>query len=78
MDKRFTVNPNAGITNPDDGQRASKIKVRYAETKQVKEMREKFVKAEKVALRSSKTYRYEMISIIKTVMIHISVRLLQK
>ena len=58
MDKRFTVNPNAGIEREDDGQKAAKIKVRYVETKQVKEMREKFVKAEKVALRSSRTYRY--------------------
>ena len=64
MDKRFTVNPNAGITNEDEGQRAAKIKVRYAETKQVKEMRDKFEKAEKVALRSSRTYRYGKIFII--------------
>ena len=57
MDKRFTVNPNAGITNEDDGQKAAKIKVRYAETKMVKDMRENFEKREKIAQRSSKTYR---------------------
>ena len=33
------------------------MRVRYAESKQVKEMREKFEKAEKIALRSSKTYK---------------------
>ena len=64
MDKRFTVNPNAGIEREDDGQKAAKIKVRYVETKQVKEMREKFVKAEKVALRSSRTYRYVKMQLI--------------
>ena len=57
MDKRLAVNPNAGLSNEYEGQKAAKIKVRYAETKMVKEMREKFEKAEKVALRSSRTYR---------------------
>lgn len=57
MDKRLAVNPNAGFSNESEGQKAAKIKVRYAETKMVKEMREKFEKAEKVALRSSRTYR---------------------
>ena len=33
------------------------MKVRYAESKQVKQMREKFEKDEKIALRSSKTYK---------------------
>ena len=33
------------------------MRVRYAESKQVKEMREKFEKAEKIALRSNKTYK---------------------
>ena len=61
MDKRLAVNPNAGFNSENEGQRTAKIKVRYAETKMVKEMREKFEKAEKVALRSSRTYRYEII-----------------
>ena len=33
------------------------MRVRYAESKQVKQMREKFEKDEKIALRSSKTYK---------------------
>ena len=57
MDKRLAVNPNAGFSNESEGQKAAKIKVRYAETKMVKEMREKFEKAEKVALCSSRIYR---------------------
>ena len=36
---------------------AGKVKVRYAESKMVKEMRDNFEKREKVAQRSSKTYR---------------------
>ena len=36
---------------------AGKVKVRYAESKQVKDMRENFEKREKIAQRSSKTYR---------------------
>ena len=39
-----------------------KMRVRYAESKQVKEMREHFEKAEKIALRSSKTYKVRMVS----------------
>ena len=50
------------------------MKVRYAESKQVKQMREKFEKDEKIALRSSKTYKvirkihrdkFELISVIQ-------------
>ena len=37
---------------------AGKVKVRYAESKMVKEMRETFDEREKIAQRSSKTYRY--------------------
>ena len=37
-----------------------KMRVRYAESKQVKEMREHFEKAEKIALRSSKTYKVKI------------------
>jgi hypothetical protein len=33
------------------------MKVRYAESKQVREMREQYEKAEKIALRSSRTYK---------------------
>lgn len=47
-------------SNPEEreGPRATKVKVRYGETKQVKDMRENFEKAEKVALRSSRSYRW--------------------
>ena len=38
-----------------------KMRVRYAESKQVKEMREHFEKAEKIALRSSKTYKVRLV-----------------
>ena len=41
-----------------DAPKAAKIKVRYAESKQVRDMRENFEKAEKRAMRSSKAYRY--------------------
>ena len=33
------------------------MKVRYAETKQVRDMRETFERSEKIALRSSRTYK---------------------
>ena len=36
------------------------MRVRYAESKQVKEMREHFEKSEKIALRSSKTYKVKI------------------
>jgi hypothetical protein len=36
---------------------SGKVKVRYVETRMVKDMREKFEKREKIAVRSSKTYR---------------------
>ena len=36
------------------------MRVRYAESKQVKEMRENFEKSEKIALRSSKTYKVKI------------------
>ena len=38
--------------------KAAKIRVRYAESKQVRDMRENYEKAEKRAMRSSKAYRY--------------------
>ena len=41
-----------------DAPKAAKIKVRYAETKLVKDMRENYEKAEKRAMRSSRAYRY--------------------
>ena len=53
----MAVNPIAILSNESEGQKAAKIRVRYAETKMVKEMREKFERAKKVALRSSRTYR---------------------
>ena len=50
------------ISGHDESQevkpKASKIKVRYAETKQVRDMRENFEKEEKRAMRSSRAYRY--------------------
>ena len=49
------------ITGNDETQeapKAAKVKVRYAETKQVRDMRENYEKAEKRAMRSSRAYRY--------------------
>ena len=63
MEARKKYNPGM---NPDDMDAANqaqefkmagKVKVRYAESKQVKDMRENFEKREKIAQRSSKTYR---------------------
>ena len=53
----LSANPND--EDAEGAQRAAKIKVRYVESKQVREMREKFEKKEKIAMRSSRTYRYE-------------------
>ena len=41
-----------------EGMRTAKVKVRYQETKLVRDMRENFEKEEKRAMRSSRAYRY--------------------
>ena len=41
-----------------EGPRQAKVKVRYTENKQVKDMRLNFERMEKHAMRSSRTYRY--------------------
>ena len=49
-------------TSEDDGNReglrTAKMKVRYQETKLVRDMRENFEKEEKRVMRSSRAYRY--------------------
>ena len=63
MEARKKYNP--GMTQddidssnqPQEFKLTGKVKVRYAETKMVKDMRENFEKREKIAQRSSKTYR---------------------
>ena len=61
MGKHPTSKSRGNETSNEDereGQRATKVKVRYGETKQVKDMRQNFEKAEKIAMRSSRSYRY--------------------
>ena len=41
-----------------DGPKSGKVKVRYVESKHVRDMREDFERKEKTAMRSSRTYRY--------------------
>ena len=63
MEARKKYNP--GMTQddidssnqPQEFKLTGKVKVRYAESKMVKDMRENFEKREKIAQRSSKTYR---------------------
>ena len=56
MSARKNNNPGGG-GGSETGIVASKVKVRYGETRMVRDMRENFQKKEKIALRSSKTYR---------------------
>lgn len=64
MEARKKFNPGANQEDIDAANQAQsfhtagKVKVRYGESKMVKEMRENFDKREKIAMRSSKTYRY--------------------
>ena len=63
MEARKKYNPGVPLDDMDGmGQdkgfhMSGKVKVRYVENKLVKDMREKFEKREKIAVRSSKTYR---------------------
>ena len=63
MEARKKYNPGVPLDDMDamgqdkGFQMTSKVKVRYVENKLVKDMREKFEKREKIACRSSKTYR---------------------
>jgi hypothetical protein len=52
---RQAENYNDGI---QEAPKAGKMKVRYQESRQVRDMRENYEKADKRAMRSSRAYRY--------------------
>ena len=63
MEARKKYNPGIPVDELDGMDQdkgfhmSGKVKVRYVETKMVKDFRENFEKREKIAVRSSKTYR---------------------
>ena len=60
MGKKKSAKINDEDVKEDEpgGPKSGKVKVRYVESKHVKDMREDFERKEKTAQRSSRTYRY--------------------